>query len=256
MNQHLKESQTLVSLTTITRGRRRIHLLAHRNLLCDILRLPSSRRAALDLYAILTLLWARGANQPPYALLLAALHTALQETTMPHNVTNCQSQKLLRFYLLFAQCLCLSPLFPHPLCSSMHVISPHISSQLSHPPIPLWWPQIDLGDLDPTYKQLPRDQARIGCSSGCAVCGLRCVLIWIDMYWTGQLGLWVWWYETEQWQRERVHIDQCLKFYVCSNVPNSMHSYHLTALSDISNRIVGEEIATHCQLIRTIFLPM
>ena len=47
----------------------RIYLLAHRNLLWDILRLPSSRRAALGLYVILTLRRGRGANQPPYALL-------------------------------------------------------------------------------------------------------------------------------------------------------------------------------------------
>ena len=47
----------------------RIYLLACRNLLWDILRLLSGRRAGLGLYVILTLWWARGANQPPYALL-------------------------------------------------------------------------------------------------------------------------------------------------------------------------------------------
>ena len=47
----------------------RICLLARRNLLWDILRFPSSRRAALGLYVVLTLWRARGANQPPYALL-------------------------------------------------------------------------------------------------------------------------------------------------------------------------------------------
>ena len=41
--------------------------MARRNLLWDILRLPSSRRAALGLYVILTLRRGRGANQPPYA---------------------------------------------------------------------------------------------------------------------------------------------------------------------------------------------
>ena len=46
-----------------------IYLLACRNLLWDILRLLSSRRAALGLYVILTLCRRRGANQPPYALL-------------------------------------------------------------------------------------------------------------------------------------------------------------------------------------------
>ena len=45
------------------------YLLARRNLLWDILRLPSSRRAALGLYVILTLWRGRGANQPPYTLL-------------------------------------------------------------------------------------------------------------------------------------------------------------------------------------------
>ena len=45
-------------------------LLTLRNLLWDILRLPSSRRAALGLYVILTLWRGRGVNQPPYALLL------------------------------------------------------------------------------------------------------------------------------------------------------------------------------------------
>ena len=39
----------------IRRIRIRIYLLARRNLLWDILRLPSSRRAALGLYVILTL---------------------------------------------------------------------------------------------------------------------------------------------------------------------------------------------------------
>ena len=53
----------------IIRIRIRIWLLARRNLLWDILRLPSSRRAALGLYVILTLWRGRGANQPPYALL-------------------------------------------------------------------------------------------------------------------------------------------------------------------------------------------
>ena len=51
------------------RIRIRIYLLASRILLWDILRLPSSRRAALGLYVILTLWRGRGANQPPYALL-------------------------------------------------------------------------------------------------------------------------------------------------------------------------------------------
>ena len=54
---------------TVIRIRIRIYLLAGRNLLWDILRLPSSRRAALGLYVILTLWRGRGANQPPYALL-------------------------------------------------------------------------------------------------------------------------------------------------------------------------------------------
>ena len=34
------------------------------------------------------------------------------------------------------------------------------------------------------------------------------------------------------------------------------HSWRHTGLSDISNSIVGGEIITHCQLVRTIFLPM
>ena len=38
-------------------------------LLWDILRLPSSRRAALGLYVILMLWRGRGVNQPPYTLL-------------------------------------------------------------------------------------------------------------------------------------------------------------------------------------------
>ena len=53
----------------LLRIRIRIYLLARRNLLWDILRLPSSRRAALGLYVILTLWRGRGANQPPYTLL-------------------------------------------------------------------------------------------------------------------------------------------------------------------------------------------
>ena len=51
------------------RIRIKIYFLARRNLLWDILRLPSSRRAALGLYVILTVWRGRGANQPPYALL-------------------------------------------------------------------------------------------------------------------------------------------------------------------------------------------
>ena len=47
----------------------KIHLLACRNLLWDILILPSSYRAALDLYVNLTLWQGWVANQPPYALL-------------------------------------------------------------------------------------------------------------------------------------------------------------------------------------------
>ena len=51
------------------RIRIRIHLLTRRNLLWDILRLPSSRRAALRLYVILTLYRGWDANQPPYTLI-------------------------------------------------------------------------------------------------------------------------------------------------------------------------------------------
>ena len=46
--------------------------IGRRNLLWDILRLPSSRRAALGLYIILILAprpWGQGTNQLPYALL-------------------------------------------------------------------------------------------------------------------------------------------------------------------------------------------
>ena len=61
---------SLLSTSVIRiRIRIRIYLLARRNLLWDILRLPSSRRAALGLYVTLTLWRGRGANQPPYALL-------------------------------------------------------------------------------------------------------------------------------------------------------------------------------------------
>ena len=58
----------------------RIHLLARRNLLWDIQRLPSSRRAALGLYVIFTLWRAPGTNQPPYAL----LHRSLPRYTLCH----------------------------------------------------------------------------------------------------------------------------------------------------------------------------
>ena len=44
-----------VTRITDIRIRIRIYLLARKNLLWDILRLPSSRRAALGLYVILTL---------------------------------------------------------------------------------------------------------------------------------------------------------------------------------------------------------
>ena len=70
------------------RIRIRIYLLARRNLLWDILRLPSSRRAALGLYVILTLWRARGTNQPPYALLHRsspryALHHGRRQSIIP-----------------------------------------------------------------------------------------------------------------------------------------------------------------------------
>ena len=49
----------------VIRIRIRIYLLARRNLLWDVLRLPSSHRAALGLYVIFTLWRGRGTNQPP-----------------------------------------------------------------------------------------------------------------------------------------------------------------------------------------------
>ena len=74
------------------RIRIRIYLLARRNLLWDILRLPSSRRAALGLYVILTLWRGRGANQPPYALLhRSSPHYALRHGRRAH----CFEQNLL-----------------------------------------------------------------------------------------------------------------------------------------------------------------
>ena len=66
-----------MSTLAVIRIRIRIYLLARRNLLWDILRLPSSRRAALGLYVFLTLWRARGANQPPYALLHIGAHHAM-----------------------------------------------------------------------------------------------------------------------------------------------------------------------------------
>ena len=75
--------RTTIRFTLWCKDKVRIYLLACRNLLWDILRLPSSRRAALGLYVILTLWRGRGANQPPYALLhmeLAALCIAPRET--------------------------------------------------------------------------------------------------------------------------------------------------------------------------------
>ena len=52
----------------IKEGFLRIYLLACKNLLWDIGRLPSSCRAAIVLHVILTLRRGQGANQPPYAL--------------------------------------------------------------------------------------------------------------------------------------------------------------------------------------------
>ena len=66
------------------RIRMRIHLLERRNLLWDILRLPSSRRAALGVllyYVILTLWRAQGANQRPYALLHIGARRAIHCAT-------------------------------------------------------------------------------------------------------------------------------------------------------------------------------
>ena len=79
------------------RIRIRIYLLARRNLLWDILRLPSSRRAALGLCVIITLWRGRGANQPPYTLLhmeLAALRTAPRETTCYVLISTTQRTRL------------------------------------------------------------------------------------------------------------------------------------------------------------------
>ena len=79
------------------RIRIRIYLLAHRNLLWDILRLLSSRRAALGIYVILTLWRGRGANQPPYVLLhiyeLVMLHTAPRETTWDDGIYYLETTK-------------------------------------------------------------------------------------------------------------------------------------------------------------------
>ena len=69
----------------------RIYLLSRRNLLWDILRLPSSHRAVLGLCVILILWRARGANQPPYALLHVgarrAMHCATGDDTFSHKPT-------------------------------------------------------------------------------------------------------------------------------------------------------------------------
>ena len=54
----------------------RIHLLARRNLLWDILRLLSSRIAVLGLYVNLMLWQGRGTTQPPYALLFIGAQRA------------------------------------------------------------------------------------------------------------------------------------------------------------------------------------
>ena len=73
------------------RIRIRILLLAHWNLLWDILRLPSSHsnRAALGLYVILTLWRAQGTNQPPYALLhTGACHATHYATGDDYTITN------------------------------------------------------------------------------------------------------------------------------------------------------------------------
>ena len=59
----------------------RIHLLAHRILLWDILRLPSSRRGAVGLYVNLTLCRGLGVNQPPDALMHIGAHRAMHCAT-------------------------------------------------------------------------------------------------------------------------------------------------------------------------------
>ena len=71
----------------------RIYLLARRNLLWDILRLPSSHRAALGLCVILTLWRARGANQPPYAVLhIGACRATHCATGDDNNLLTCKSK--------------------------------------------------------------------------------------------------------------------------------------------------------------------
>ena len=80
----------------------RIHLLACRNLLWDILRLPNSCRAALGLYVILTLWRARGANQLPYAL----LHRSSPRYALHHGrrqmiETECQVKSITKFSWAF-----------------------------------------------------------------------------------------------------------------------------------------------------------
>ena len=61
------------------------HLLAHRNLLWDILRLPSSCRAALGLYVILTLWQARG-HEPGTIRIAAAYRSSLCYALRHRNV--------------------------------------------------------------------------------------------------------------------------------------------------------------------------
>ena len=80
----------VVSLILRIRIRIRIYLLAGRNLLWDILRLPSSRRAALGLYVILTLWRTRGANQPPY------MHRCIGARRAMHYATGDDSIQVLK----------------------------------------------------------------------------------------------------------------------------------------------------------------
>ena len=83
------------------RIRIRIHLLT---LLWDILRLPSSRRAALGLYVILILWRARDVKQPPYALLhrsspcYALRHGRQHEAPSPLSSNFCAPNKLEKGY--------------------------------------------------------------------------------------------------------------------------------------------------------------
>ena len=106
----------------------------------DILRLPSSHRAALGLYVILTLWQTRGANQQPYALLHIGARRAMHYATLFWQLTSNVS-----FYTIpwGSKVSMLTNTYPHKPMRKIKVTICNHQVEVSF----YLWPSICSGDL-------------------------------------------------------------------------------------------------------------